>query len=341
MESTQNARLGPPYFMVPNTESQILGGQASVPSSESDSYYNNLAHLEYYMSIIFLLGLIGITFYVTGELRYILIEAGSLSLPPAVGPGSCVVYNPLQGIYALHDAYGNDCNQSIPTYVASFSGNSLVNISSYGGSAGSRSVFGWIYYNSSGRSGSAPESVDAYGSNAPVSGLVIYKGRVCFEYGNGCYGEALLPKNIWAFVGYTLNKKTDVVTVYINGKVSFYESIPGFNLTKGIYLIGASAGPNCQSYCNYFNGYMSNVQFYDKALLPEQVSSLYSEGIGGPPISLSAINEWLPLNGNVNDYSGNIDTNLEKNLIFVTGWESTYASPSLCSYANLIIGCAA
>ena len=345
MESAPRVRLGPPYLVVPNSESDIIRSQtdATPAENDNDTYNRHLAMLEYYMSLIFLISLIGLTLYLTGTLRYLIIEAGSVSLPPAVGPGSCVVYSPFQGDYALHDAYGNYCNQSIPTYVASFTGNSMINVSFYGsGNSGSVSAFGWIYYNSSSRYGSASDSVVAYGSNAsPVSGLVVYKGRVCFEYGSGCFGEAALPENMWAFVGYTFNRRTDVVAVYVNGKVSFYESIPGFSLAKNISLIGVGIGPKCDSYCNYFKGYMSNVQFYDQALLPVQVGRLYSEGIGGSPVALSTITEWLPLNGNINDYSGNMDTNLEKNLRFVTGWESQYASPSLCSYANLILGCTA
>ncbi|MCL4399383.1 hypothetical protein M1293_02660 [Candidatus Parvarchaeota archaeon] len=54
----------------------------------------------------------------------------------------------------------------------------------------------------------------------------------------------------------------------------------------------------------YFNGFISDVQIYSVALSQSNVSTLYSEGINGNPIS-QGLAAWWPLLGNVNDYSGN------------------------------------
>jgi hypothetical protein len=79
-----------------------------------------------------------------------------------------------------------------------------------------------------------------------------------------------------------------------------------------------------------WHGYMSNVQVYNTALSSNSISALYTEGIGGDPIDLSNLVGWWPLNGNLNDYSGN-DNNAYvvggTQPYYTSGWTYTYSYP--------------
>ena len=57
---------------------------------------------------------------------------------------------------------------------------------------------------------------------------------------------------------------------------------------------------------------------------------MYYEGIGGAPIDLNDLQGWWPLNGNMNDYSGNSDPGLSSSDINFRSqwWTSTgYQTP--------------
>ena len=55
---------------------------------------------------------------------------------------------------------------------------------------------------------------------------------------------------------------------------------------------------------DYLSGYISNLQIYDSVLSPANANALYLEGIGGAPIDINQLVGWWPLNGNIDDYSG-------------------------------------
>jgi hypothetical protein len=70
------------------------------------------------------------------------------------------------------------------------------------------------------------------------------------------------------------------------------------------------------------------------------VQTLYSEGIGGAPLPKPILNNlvaWWPLNGNLNDYSGNNNPlaeatkngglTLQQNFHFSSGWWYYYTPP--------------
>ena len=56
---------------------------------------------------------------------------------------------------------------------------------------------------------------------------------------------------------------------------------------------------------NQANGKLANIQLYYTALSPNQIKTLYEEGYAGVPVTTNGLAAWLPLDGNVNDYSGN------------------------------------
>ena len=79
-----------------------------------------------------------------------------------------------------------------------------------------------------------------------------------------------------------------------------------------------------------WNGYMSNVQVYNTALSSNSISAIYNEGIGGDPIDLQNLVGWWPLNGNLNDYSGNNNNAYVvggTQPYYTSGWTYTYGYP--------------
>jgi hypothetical protein len=56
---------------------------------------------------------------------------------------------------------------------------------------------------------------------------------------------------------------------------------------------------------NSYNSLIANVQAYSVNLTSSQIIALYREGINGAPIMPAKLISWWPLNGNLNDYSGN------------------------------------
>ena len=79
-----------------------------------------------------------------------------------------------------------------------------------------------------------------------------------------------------------------------------------------------------------WDGYMSNVQIYNTSLSANSINALYMEGAGGDPIDLQNLVGWWPLNGNLNDYSG--DNNNAYVVggtqpYYTTGWTYAYSYP--------------
>ena len=54
---------------------------------------------------------------------------------------------------------------------------------------------------------------------------------------------------------------------------------------------------------------------------------MYDEGIGGAPLDLHNLVGWWPLNGNLNDYSGNNHTSYSTNAVYTNSWEGGYNLP--------------
>ncbi len=84
-----------------------------------------------------------------------------------------------------------------------------------------------------------------------------------------------------------------------------------------------------------FNGSIANVQLYNYSLDSAQITALYQEGIGGPPIDVQYLVGWWPLNGNYTDYSGDYYNatylsatgNPYSNDVFTSRWLNGYSVP--------------
>jgi hypothetical protein len=132
--------------------------------------------------------------------------------------------------------------------------------------------------------------------------------------------------NTWNMVAVTYNGN-GTIKLYVNGT----NVLSSTNLISG--PLASSTAPLQFGCClnggsnDFFNGSVADVQIYNAALSQNQIQQVYSEGLGGAPISMNALIGWWPLAGNSNDASGNGNSGVENNVSFDTvGSASTATS---------------
>jgi hypothetical protein len=76
------------------------------------------------------------------------------------------------------------------------------------------------------------------------------------------------------------------------------------------------------------SGSLANFQVYNTSLSQTEISALYQEGIGGAPIRPQNVTAWWPMNGNLDDYSGNNNNaQIYNGVKFSSSWTSGYTQP--------------
>ncbi len=221
---------------------------------------------------------------------------------PTAKPGAC---------YVLKNQYGGTstegtCTGALPEFVTQFNGGTLSYVSSSYviGTTSQLTLSVWIYQSS-------------LISNNPIiiaeDHVSPDQGWALEENGGQLYGAFFSPSGSEfdsARANVMLGSWQDIVITY-NGlypqlyvnAVQYPQSGSGiFQPADEPIVIG---GGNSQNPSGEFVGYISNVQVYSRALQQNLITSLYQEGVGGIPIDLQYLVGWWPLNGNVNDYSGN------------------------------------
>jgi len=148
----------------------------------------------------------------------------------------------------------------------------------------------------------------------------------------GFYTSEVVPVDRWVFIAASYsnnpNSANGILNLYVNTQNASgnfreenaysYESGIGINI--GYY----NAGQGYQG----FDGYISNVQIYNTSLSANEIQALYLEGISGAPINLQHLVAWWPLNGNANDYSGNVNNGqINGGVTFVSNWYNGYTPP--------------
>jgi hypothetical protein len=146
------------------------------------------------------------------------------------------------------------------------------------------------------------------------------------QCGNGVSGltTATIPTqlNVWSFVTVTVSA-SGTEQIYLDGQpagAGVFSGVPLPSITSFNIFSAHSAAA-----CVY--GGMSNVQVYSTALSQQSVSALYQEGIGGAPIDLDDLAGWWPLNGDPNDYSGNLQDGVTNGISYDSNWWNTYTTP--------------
>ena len=249
---------------------------------------------------------------------------------PKAPPGACQVFRPngpgstnfinLEGV----------CSGELPQYVASFAGVASSNITatSTGLPVGSaaRTVTAWIYTEATeGNLGAVAWGTS--GINDGVSGVGIFPSDTVHFWGdNDDFQSAfIVPAKTWTFIAASYVAGANTITLYedSNSQTGSLSASVALNTPSGTPLkIGVSPDNNWN-----FNGSIANVQIYNTSLSGPEVNALYLEGIGGAPIDLQNLVGWWPLNGNANDYSGNMNNGVPNNVVYTSSWESGYTAP--------------
>ena len=218
---------------------------------------------------------------------------------------------------------GTSGGGSSPTqYVASFSGdNSYIST----GTANfplvtgtPNSFFAWVNVGATqgvaaifvygGNGGNGPEAI--------AVNVISTSAKLDYPDGND-YVTATFPINSWHFVGFTYDGGT-TVTLYLDGTPTTYTSIRQQDVGTISPFFSYIGGVGAPINTYYMQGYMSNVQFYNIALSPSQVSSIYAAGISGTPVVPANTIGWWPLNGDATDHSGNGNAGAATGVTYVT-----------------------
>ena len=260
----------------------------------------------------------------------------SATFAPKAPPGACQVFRPNgPGSTSFINLEGV-CNGELPQYVASIDNSRVYgNITNNPDWSHGFTLTVWVRLSQ--QSDGYPFFIGVTSGNtlqyeqaAPFFIIFSDSGDVVYaNYKNGVsYGQTgpspQLNIGNWYFLAGTYDPAltSNNLILYLNG-----------NAVSTVSLITTFAAPSPPtvvlptpygSYGNYSNG-----QIYNTSLSQPEINALYLEGIGGAPIDLQNLVGWWPLNGNWNDYSGNLN-NLNGMCCqegFTSGWESGYTTP--------------
>ena len=301
--------------------------------------------IEYVITMVWALLLVGIVVAVLFQLR-VPVSSNLAS------PGECQIVRPY-GAYSDRLVYDEGICNNYPPQSVEDMGESLGLFGGGGGggkgggkvsyptfvtvpgpiyfNSNSFTISVWMYYigptaaHCEGVFGVPPEpsigfELFAYGSSGGVCGPLWINGSY-IKWPPTDLSSSFTP-NVWQFVVATYNGSSGTAVVYDNGSIFSTATVtPRTFLPINSLLIDADLWTNGDIYP--FNGFLTNVQFYNTSLSPSEVNALYIEGIGGAPTDLPYLMGWWPLNGNAQDYSGNGNDGVPTNVI----WYTPYPPP--------------
>ncbi len=242
---------------------------------------------------------------------------------PKAPPGACHVFRPNgPGTTSFINTQGI-CNGELPQYVALFSNPSKTSISipSSNFPIGTNSLTITAWFRTTQKQ--VYPYLLSYGSGSANTVIMgVYDGDVYFDSGGNGYPIIInAADNAWHFAVVSLVGGTGGITVCLDSTCS----------TSSLAIIpkiqGTSTGMIGGGGTNYFDGSISNIQFYNTTLTSNEISALHNEGIGGAPIKLNNLVGWWPLNGDTKDYSGNNYNGAASGITFTSNWESGYSAP--------------
>lgn len=299
--------------------------------------------MEYLMTYGWAILLIGIAIAVLFELGVFNIS------PPSASPGSCSVVRPLGPETVTGISLAGECGGLLPQYVTTFSSSegsvTAVNTLVIDPSTERVTITGWIYPTSM----TSPVLITFAAAESGVSGSLVsdfyldvndngnneadanynYYTKIGLGDCSTSSPTNSLSLNKWYFVAGTLSASG--CTVYVNG---------GTGLSSGYFWTGGAQSPVAEPAAyigaynvsvapsNSFQGDIANVQMYNTTLSQNEITTLYYRGIGSAPIDLNHLQGWWPLNGNLNDYSGNgFNSTTSTNTLFTSNWKNGYTIP--------------
>ena len=253
-------------------------------------------------------------------------------LGPKASPGSCQVLRPNGALTTTYISLEGTCTNELPQYVGQFNGTStMVNVPfAQALDPQSMTMSVWAKAGSplGGNEGVLTDKADA------LHGLNIQFGTIqriaalddASIYIQTSYQPAV---GTWYYVAVTYNSTTQNNVLYVNGvkvanAIQALAYYPGTGYYNTFQIGNFYTNPVCSG-C--LLGSISNVQFYNNSLDANSILALYQEGIGGAPINLQSLIGWWPLNGNANDYSGNLNNGVPTSVVYTNQWLSGYTVP--------------
>ncbi len=260
----------------------------------------------------------------------------SANLAPKVGPGACQVYRPQgPGSTSFINLEGT-CNNELPQYTAVFrypyAYPAYVNIPNPNSFSKPKqfTVTAWV------EPYSTMNYINIFATNCFRFEIPAPPTTIDFHMLN-CGNNAAVPggytlpnlKNTFSFFAVTFNNASGTMSAYYDGGLE--ATVGGGQLTYAAnYITDMHIGLDGISDIggtDPMNGTMADVQVYNASLSANEIMALYHEGIGGVPIAPQNLVGWWPLNGNANDYSGNLNNGISMNVIFTSSWTSGYSAP--------------
>lgn len=242
----------------------------------------------------------------------------SASFLPKAQPGSCKIFR-AAGIVSLQGV----CTGQVPQYAAQFSGQSYVYVGSNAlqvdNLPNALTVSVWANQRSTALGYLFSNTRDNGGTYNGYNLYISNSGQPCFQVWNlapnAVCGNAL-SSNTWYQV--TGSYDGSYIYIYINGALKNKVSYSGGIGIPSSY--GTLIGVLSYNYPTWYKfvGSISNVQVYNTSLDANQISALYLKGIGSAPVDPYHLAGWWPLNGDMNDYSGNNNNGAPTNIIYTS-----------------------
>lgn len=250
---------------------------------------------------------------------------------PKASPGSCYVVRPDGPKTTSLIAFQGECTEEIPESVMHMTGLgksfATVKQPDLFGPSNSFTVSFWV----------EPTGTTVSDWAIPMSSFGIFRFQstygseysgmpLTYQIGSSNTGPSNLPAslklyfNTWYFIVLTYDGKN--AYYYVDGQLVNEMPFTSNFGTPASLQLGTLYGSVSE-----WNGSLSNIQMYNVSLSANDISALYTEGIGGRPTNLHALSGWWPLNGNVTDYSGNNNNGVANNVVFENNWWYSYSVP--------------
>ena len=268
---------------------------------------------------------------VLGVLYYLGIF-GWMASTPMAQPGSCQVLRPNGPGTNFDVGLSGTCNNELPEYVLNEGPGSSGYITVSGGAAAvlqrsqTFTVTAWVDERRPivNCDGSGVTGTGATAAIIQMSNLEFYTGG-CFNLGLFLQGSG-----VWSGLEFGQNDKWYFVAAEYNGTSNTLPNIMLYldmrNQTDTVATNLVTGSPSL-TLDNGFNGTVADVQLYNSTLSGNEIHALYMEGVGGAPMQLQNLVGWWPLNGNANDYSGNLNNGAATAVSYTSSWASGYAVP--------------
>ena len=175
--------------------------------------------------------------------------------------------------------------------------------------SGPMTVTMWVYWNGGPVSGGNGAGAFTYGDYCGKGFAILVAPTLGMDAcGSDNYASSLgLPKKKWSFVAFEITgmSANSIRTWYLNTQNVSNKIVNSYSAPDPtLVYIGDDSVGSVGEYTD-FNGSIANVQLYNTTLTANEIHNIYHEGISGAPISEQNLVGWWPLNGNMNDYSGN------------------------------------